>query len=104
LAMSAEAVAVADAVATVPVAAAVVIAVIVVVVAAAAAAAVAAAETVVVEIAAEQIVAENTEARSETWYGNSECPCVGESNWEVKVMGDCWGKHKKKKKRRKGER
>jgi hypothetical protein len=96
LAMSAEAVA-ADVVATVPVAAAVVIVVVVVVVVAAAAA-----EIVVVEIAAEQIVAENTEARSETWYGNSECPCVGESNWEVKDMGDCWGKHKKKKERRKG--
>jgi hypothetical protein len=106
--MSAEAVSVTDAVAAVPVAAAVVI--VVVAAAAAAAAAVvvvavavaAVAAEIVVEIAAERIVAESTEARSETWYGDSECPCVGESNGEVKVMGDCWGKHKEKKKRRKG--
>lgn len=61
------------------------------------------AETVVVEIAAEQIVAENTEARLETWYEGSERPCVGKRNWEAKGMGDCWGKHREKKKRREGE-
>jgi hypothetical protein len=93
LAMSVEAVS-ADAVVTVAAvaAAAAIAAVAVAAAAAAAAAVVVAAEIVVVEIAAEQIVVESMEARLETWYGDSERPCVRESNWEVKGMGDYWGK------------
>ena len=87
MAMSVEAVSV-DAVATAMTvavaAAATVVTVVVVVVVVAAAAAVA--EIVVEMIAAEQTVVENTEARLQTWCGDSERPCVRESDWEVKGM------------------
>jgi hypothetical protein len=85
LAMSVEAVSV-DGVATAMAVAVAVAATVVIVVTAAAAAVVVVAEIVVEMIAAEQTVVENTEARLQTWCGDSERPCVRESNWEEKGM------------------